>query len=399
MVFSLGGSMTAEREGFQPQAVAISEAPATFIVADDDPILCEFAAMELNDGTVSVRTALDGLDAWDKLNTGACDLLLVDLDMPRLNGFDLIARVRSDERFANLPVVVITGREDMGAIDRAYQVGATSFVTKPLNWQLLRYQLRYVMRMSRAEADIRDARDQAQQASQVRGNILKMMRHEVHTPMNAILGFSKLLGDDGITPPSPDAIREYSGHIAEAGQRLYSTLSDIMRFAEMLSGDVDLYEDDYLPRQLIDSACQAVTSLAAQTGAKITIEDTTNGVRLACDRSQIEMALSNLLDNAICFGGEGVAIRVAASKAEDGGLVFEVDDKGPGIAPELITRCFEPFQQGDGPLVRVKEGLGLGLPIAKRIADLHSADLAMESVVGEGTVVSLHFPAARTVVD
>ena len=389
-----------ERSDAQTAApVEITEKPATVLVADDDPILREFALMELSDDTVTVESAFDGLNAWEMLGERSFDLLLVDLDMPRMNGFELIDKIRSDPRLRLLPVVVVTGREDVAAIDRAYEAGATSFVTKPLNWRLLKYQLRYVLRMSQVEMEIRDARDRAEEASQLRGNILKMMRHEVHTPMNAILGFSKLLGERAPTPPGPEATREYAHHIAEAGERLYATLSDIMRFAEMLSGDVPLYEDDYLPRKLLDSACQFVAGAVAEIGTRVAIDDRTGGVRLACDRAQVERALGNLLDNAIRFSGAGGEVSVVAHVNEAGRLAFVIADNGPGIDAEQMTHCFEPFQQGDSPLARAKEGLGLGLPIAKRIADLHGAELTLDSTPGAGTTVRLVFPPQRTVID
>ena len=123
---------------------------ARLIVADDDPILREFAKVHLAGPAVTIDTAGDGIEAWERLIETTFDMALIDLDMPRLDGLGLIMRIRSDERMAALPVVVITGRDDLFAIDRAYEVGATSYVTKPLNWRLLSYQLRFVLRADRA---------------------------------------------------------------------------------------------------------------------------------------------------------------------------------------------------------------------------------------------------------
>ncbi len=379
--------------------IPITEGPVRILVADDDPILREFASMELSDQVVAVENAADGLDAWQLLTQGKFDLLLVDLDMPRLNGFELIQRIRDDPVLATLPIVVITGREDMAAIDRAYEVGATSFATKPINWRLLRYQLRYVLRMGRVEAQIREARDRAEAASALRGNILKLMRHEVHTPMNAILGFSRLLGADAPAVPTPNEAREYAGHIAEAGDRLCGTLSDILQFAEMLSGDVDLYEDDYLPAQIIEGARLLVSTALDRPGLALEVSNGVVDARLACDRSKVERALANLLDNAARFGPQDVHIRLEAKCDDSGAIVFCVVDNGPGIPADIIPSCFEPFQQGDGLLARAREGLGLGLPIARRIAELHGADLSLQSSPGNGTSVALRFPPERTVVD
>ena len=125
------------------------------LFVDDDPILREFAQVNLSSPSVVVDLAANGREALSLIEAGDYDLLLLDLEMPVLNGFDTLAELRSDARFQHLAVIVQTGREDVDAIDRAFRLGATSFVTKPLNWRLLSYQIRFIIRASRAEADLR----------------------------------------------------------------------------------------------------------------------------------------------------------------------------------------------------------------------------------------------------
>lgn len=130
---------------------------ARILFVDDDPILREFAQVNLSSPGVVVDLASNGAEALDRLGCGDYDILLLDLEMPVLNGFDTLARLRNDPQCEHLAVIVQTGREDLEAIDRAFRLGATSFVTKPLNWRLLSYQIRFTIRASRAEADLRSA--------------------------------------------------------------------------------------------------------------------------------------------------------------------------------------------------------------------------------------------------
>ena len=127
------------------------------LFADDDPILREFATVHLSTEGGDVLTAEDGEVAWSLLQQQPIDMLLVDLEMPRLDGFELVQRLRATPRFAGLPVIVVTGREDVAAIDRAFRAGATSFVSKPINWRLLSYQVRFIRRAQLAEASLRAA--------------------------------------------------------------------------------------------------------------------------------------------------------------------------------------------------------------------------------------------------
>jgi CheY-like chemotaxis protein len=123
---------------------------ARILVTDDDPILREFARVHLTTPTASVEVAESAEEGLSCIGKGHFDIALVDLEMPGMGGLEMIKRLRADPVHCDLPIVVVTGRDDMNSIDLAYEAGATSFVTKPVNWRLMGYQLRYVLRARRA---------------------------------------------------------------------------------------------------------------------------------------------------------------------------------------------------------------------------------------------------------
>ena len=134
-----------------PWTFVLSE-PLRILVVDDDPILREFASVYLSTPSTTIDTACDGVEARTRLSEFSYDIVVLDIEMPRVDGFSLLQEIRSDERLKHLPVVMLTSRDDIASIDRAYQVGATSFATKPVNWRQLSYQILYVIRMSNAQA-------------------------------------------------------------------------------------------------------------------------------------------------------------------------------------------------------------------------------------------------------
>lgn len=156
----------------------VLEERARLLFADDDPILREFAKVHLSTETAMVATASDGEEAWAALRAEAFDLLLVDLEMPRLDGFGLVKRIRADPRTAHLPVIVCTGREDISAIDKAFEAGATGFVTKPINWRLLSYQVRFVLRASYAESSLETAKADVGAEEARAGSLARSMMQE-----------------------------------------------------------------------------------------------------------------------------------------------------------------------------------------------------------------------------
>jgi DNA-binding response OmpR family regulator len=120
---------------------------------DDDPIFREFAQVHLASDKTTVELAEDGQDGLDKLAAFTPSIILVDLEMPRMDGFEFLEHLRAMPQFKHTPVIVVTGREDVKAIDRAFMAGATSFVVKPINWRLLSYQIRFVERAAKTDLE------------------------------------------------------------------------------------------------------------------------------------------------------------------------------------------------------------------------------------------------------
>ena len=145
--------MTTASQDSAPWSYVLDQA-LRILVADDDPLLREFASVYLSTPTATIDTACDGAAAWDRLGQDRYDALLLDIEMPGLDGYSLLQKIRTDDRLRHLPVIMLTGREDIASIDRAYRLGASSFTTKPVNWRQLSYHIRYVVRTSRAMADL-----------------------------------------------------------------------------------------------------------------------------------------------------------------------------------------------------------------------------------------------------
>ncbi len=364
----------------------VLDEPARILVADDDPILREFACVHLATPDVSLDTAGDGAEALEKLKAGPYDLVLVDLDMPVMDGFELIARMRADEALRHVPVVVVTGREDMAAIDRAFQAGATSFVVKPLNWRLLSYQLRYVLRAYRQEHEIRLAKGRAEQAHAIKANVLRLVQHELRTPLTSIVGFAEHIE----AHPKSSEVAEFAGLIAGAGRRFSTNVTDLMAAAQILTSDIALRTTDSQVSLLLDTVVAAESAAAHDKSIVLRAMDGTQGMRVECDRGLVVCALKHLVRNAIEHG-EG-AVDVMATPERDG-VAFAVRDRGKGIDPARPEGCFEPFHQGDDALNRASGGLGLGLPVARRVFRAHGGTLTVSQVDGVGCVAIATLPA------
>ena len=372
-------------------SVYVFDRPTRVLVADDDPIMREFAVAQLGHPGGTILTAADGEEAWALLEREPdIDLVLSDLEMPNLNGFGLVERIRSDARHAHLPVVVITSRDDIFAIDRAYEVGATSFATKPVNWRLLAYQLRYVLRGSRMEADLRTARDEARRALDLRATLLTLLQHETRTPLNSIIGYSEILRVAAMGGSLTDCVDQ----IVASAKGLNEVLRRVFYFARLSGEPVVIDPETVRASHVADEVVRVWQAAARRAGVGVRLSPDLDDAFVSGDVSHLAAALGELIGNAMSHGG-GSDVEVAVRRfGED--VAIEVRDRGAGIEPAHLRHCLEPFGQGADPLTRAREGLGLGLPTARRIAELHGGRLEMESS-GEGTTARLVLPTALSV--
>jgi signal transduction histidine kinase len=373
--------------------VYVFDRPVRLLVADDDPIMREFAVAQLSMPGGVIMTAGDGEEAWEILEREPepFDLVLSDLEMPRANGFTLVDRIRRSPRHANLPVVVITSRDDMFAIDRAYEVGATSFVAKPVNWRLLGYQLRYVLRSSGIEAEVRSARDEAKKAAALKASLLMLLQHETRTPLHAITGYAELLQAGLLDPGS---LRSYADNVVGAARSLRETLRRVFYFSQLTSGTLPLDREVTPLGHLVEEAVHACRARAAAAGVTVVLDEPgPDPLAVSCDVGHLSGALREILVNAVAHAPRDSAVAVGLRRRE-GSAVAEVRDRGPGMSPEILRRCQEPFGQEGDPLTRGTEGLGLGLPTARGVAEIHGGSFEIESTPGEGTTVRLVLPLA-----
>jgi PAS domain S-box-containing protein len=243
---------------------------------------------------------------------------------------------------------------------------------------------------------LREAKERAEFANRTKTAFLANMSHELRTPLNAIIGFSEIMISAALGKVENPIHLSYVNDISQAGTHLLEVINDILDVARIEAGEVEIY-DDIIDIQLIGESCMKMVgarAFKADIGIVLDIPD--NFPALRADRTRVRQTLLNLVINSVKFSNQGAQVTAAAALI-DGAINITVSDTGIGIPEQDLQTIFEPFMQVHDVFTRPHEGSGLGLALVKSMMELHGGSVTIDSMPGEGTVVTLAFPSDRTV--
>jgi signal transduction histidine kinase len=410
-----------------------SDRRVEILLVDDRPenLLALEAILEpLGQVLVSAHSGEEALKCVLKHDFAA---ILLDVQMPEMNGFDAAQIIKSREKSRFIPIIFLSAisKED-AYVFKGYSMGAVDYVFKPFNPDVLRSKVavfvdlylkqeqikeqaellaeserRELELQHRAELLESEAKSAAQlaelnnqlhnrqleleQAMGVRNRFYASMSHELRTPINAVIGYSTLLIDN-IYGPLNEKQREGLQRTLKAARHLLELVNDVLDLSKIEAGKIELALQPVNVSTLIEDLFITVRPLADEYGSQLSFDAPEQPITVTTDPRRVRQILLNLLSNAIKFGKKQ-PIKVKCARTETGGVSISVIDNGEGISEEDKARVFEEFVQVSPTQ---QPGTGLGLPISRRLAVLLDGSLEMESVLGEGSTFTLSLPAEAT---
>ncbi|MFL5523138.1 MAG: ATP-binding protein [Gemmatimonadaceae bacterium] len=407
----------------------MNDDPVKILLVDDRPenLLALEAILEPL-GQILIR-ADSGPDALRCVLESEFAMILLDVQMPGMNGFEVAEIIKSRERSRTIPIIFLSAisKED-AYVFKGYSMGAVDYVFKPFNPDVLRSKVSVFVdlfrkqrelqeqgellreaekreldlehRTSMLEAEARSAAKLTQmneelhrrqvaleQAMGARNRFYASMSHELRTPINAVIGYSTLMLDN-IYGPLNAKQKEGLQRTLKAARHLLELVNDVLDLSKIEAGKIELSLQPVMFPSLIEDLFVTVRPLADEYGSTLSLEMESAPFNVVSDPRRVRQVLLNLLSNAIKFG-EGKPIRVTCKQTDDHGVDIAVIDQGVGIAQEDTSRIFEEF-------VQVSEskqpGTGLGLPISRRLAQLLDGSLTVSSTPGEGSTFRLILP-------
>lgn len=338
--------------------------------------------------------ALALCDAHPEIN-----LAIVDYNMPGMNGVQLCRKIRTKRSRHDLVIIGVSAYGNNVVSAQFMKSGANDYLNKPFVpeeffcrlYQNLD-QIERIGALQEAEVQLRDIAAKAQAANDAKTSVITHLSHELCSPLNAVMGFAQLL----TSPHSPLAEREHAmvGNILKAGEMMHGLITDILDIARIESGHVTLEEIPVCLPTLATEIIQMMGPAAGDQGVHLHAPANGGEMEVYGDARRLRQVLINLLTNAIKFTPPGGAVHLAIGVDPQTRPILEVRDTGCGMDAAGIATALQPFGQVGSVRDRAK-GLGLGLPLAKSLVELHQGNLMVNSQPGQGTTITVTLPAER----
>ncbi len=375
--------------------VRVSTDSGHILVVDDESVNREVVWQALKDG-FQVTRAADGMSALEVLRNQSVDLVLLDIMMPGMSGYDVLQSMRSEGLLEKVPVIVLSAKAAKEAVVKGLEQGASDYLGKPFHRAELLCRVRVHLQIKKQRDQLRsevaaktNALEVAEHASKIKTQFLANMSHEIRTPLNGILGFLELCASSDV--PSEQA--EYLGLMEERTKSLLTIVGDILDVAKIESKQVRVEAVDVVPAELVRELAEAYSAEASRKGLTLRWEcERSCYEAMKVDLRKLEHILRNLLGNAVKFTRAGtIELKAKFSTGPEGDsmLRFEIKDTGIGIPRSQYEEIFQPFTQADSSNTREFGGTGLGLAIARSYARMLGGDISLESEPGVGSLFTI----------
>ncbi len=416
------------------------------MIVEDSALQAALLRKLLEGAGYTVIVASDGRQALEKLHEPFPQVIISDIDMPEINGYQLCRAVKNNASTRHIPVILLTNLSDPRNVIEGLQAGADNYVTKPYDakgllarvqslrlspelyldhgpeqplevnlsgetftidagrGQILNLLLSTFESAVWQNQKLRQSNDKLQlmaremeeknreleQAIETQNRFIGMAAHDMRNPLSVTLGYSQLLLD-GVMGPLEGSQNKFVGSIQKATESLLQLVNELLEISEIESGNLQLELMDTDLPALVRNAVEMNGFLARNKGIKI-IDDLDPLPPMQVDPGKIDQVLNNLLSNAAKFSHPNTEIRVELRRREDGGAVLSVVDQGQGIPKHEQENLFLPFQRTSVRGTAGEKSTGLGLAIVKRIVEGHGATISVDSEPGQGSRFTVSFP-------
>lgn len=372
------------------------ERQASILVVDDNETNRDLLSRRVGRQGYYTEVAENGRVALAKLSERQFDLVLLDILMPEMDGYQALAQMKSDPKLRHIPVVMISAVDQIESVVRCIELGAEDYLPKPFNPVLLKARISSSIEKKRLRdrevrhfEELRESYRRLAELERLRDELTHMIVHDLRTPLTSIIAGLQTM--DVLGELNEDQT-EFLRIALSGGRTLLAMINDMLDVSKMESGTLSLEKQDLRADEVVAEALDSVRELARENNLTLAADVAKDLRAFSADPEKLQRTLVNLLSNAIKFSPAGGTVTVSAGPGDDGAIAFAVSDTGEGIPKEAFERIFEKFGQVENRKSGRRMSTGLGLTFCKMAVEAHGGRIWLTSELGKGTTFRFTLP-------
>lgn len=377
--------------------------PGRILIVEDDRMQRMLLTRTLTQQGHQVEAVENGWDALITLKNRPFDVVLCDITMPDMDGFQVLERIMADETLKHIPVVMVSGFGEMTGIVMCIEMGAADYLHKPTDPALLRARVdsclqkkRWAEQETALRLQLEERYEQLQKMEQLRDSLTHMVVHDLRTPLTSFISGLQTMECLGELSQIQKECLEMS---IEGGHTLLGMINDLLDISKMESGSLALRCEEIAVPRLCARSVEQISSLAREKNLSLVCDIPSALPAIYADEEKLSRTLVNLMGNAVKFTPQNGIIRLfadfVARPQRTDAFIFNVSDSGEGVPPEAFEHIFEKFGQVESRKSGRSMSTGLGLTFCKMVVDAHEGRIWVESELGVGSNFVFAIPARK----
>jgi signal transduction histidine kinase len=363
-------------------ATLIRNTPNILIV-DDIPANLKVLGDILKEEGYKVRPVPSGALALQVAEREKPDLILLDIMMPDMDGYEVCRRLKENKLLHDIPVIFISALSETNDVVKALKYGGVDYITKPFRAEEISARVKTHIKLRRQSIEL-------QELNVTKDKFFSIIAHDLRGPMGGFMGLTDLLTEE-LSNMSMAEIQEFLGSMRESATNLFKLLENLLQWARVQQGGIIFNRERVLFRPIVIESLELIRESAKKKGITI-ISDISEELEVFADSNLLQTVIRNLVSNAVKFSARGGTVNISAKTTEDDSVEISVKDMGIGMNREMIETLFRIDVKNGRPGTEGEQSTGLGLLLCKEYIEKHGGHIRVESEVGKGSVFTFNIP-------
>ncbi len=356
---------------------------ANILIVDDIPANLKVLGEILKAEGYKVRPVPNGALALQVAEKEKPDLILLDIMMPDMDGYEVCRRMKANPQLCDIPIIFISALNETTDIVKALKSGGVDFVTKPFQAEEVSARVHTHVKLYRQSIEL-------QKLNETKDKFFSIIAHDLRGPLGGFMSMTELLSEH-MPDMETSEIQDYLGTLRDASGNLFRLLENLLQWSRLQQGTIQFNPETIHLQSIVEECVGLVQELAKNKGIEIAL-DIPGQLNVFADNNILQTIIRNLISNAVKFTPKGGSVRLSAKTSDTNSVEISIEDTGIGMSPEMIGSLFSPGARNGRAGTDGEPSTGLGLLLCKEFVEEHGGKIRVESEEGKGSVFSFVLP-------